>query len=74
MSESFLISHKMSVLLNVIILTCKEASIDVAEGGCQHWALFSKSNKKKKRNNTQPRTIKICMAKHNLALTVISKT
>lgn len=49
MSESFLISHKMSVLLNVIILTCKEASIDVAEGGCQHWALFSKSNQKKKK-------------------------
>lgn len=53
MSESFLISHKMSVLLNVIILTCKEASIDVAEGGCQHWALFSKSNKKKKKNKNE---------------------
>lgn len=35
--DPFLLGHKMSVLLNVIILTCK---VYVTEGGCQHWALL----------------------------------
>lgn len=72
-SEPFLISHKMSVLLNVIILTCTEASRD-AGGSCQHRALCSKSNKKSTTNNTQPRAIKIFIAKCDLTITVISKT
>jgi len=42
----------MSVLLNVIFLTCTEAALDVAEGGCRHWPLFSKSNKKPKKLHT----------------------
>lgn len=37
--DPFLLGHKMSVLLNVIILTCK-VSLRVTEGGCQHWALL----------------------------------
>lgn len=37
--DPFLLGHKMSVLLNVIILTCK-VSLCVTESGCQHWALF----------------------------------
>lgn len=71
--EPFLISHKMSVLLNVIILTCTEAWRD-APGSCQHRALCSKTNKKSTTNSTQPRAIKIFIEKRDLTITVISKT
>lgn len=41
LSSARIQNHEVSSL-GTSILTCKEASVDVAEGDCQHWPLFSR--------------------------------